>query len=65
MNGGVILFLVFFISFVLGVLIVKGIETLIKRKNAQKRYLRHLETENQKLKRTLNFCKLELQTRGG
>ena len=63
--SGAYLFLAFLICFIAGVLIVKGIETLIKRKNAHKRYLRHLETENQKLKRTLDFCKLELQTRGG
>lgn len=65
MNVGVILFITFLISFVMGVLMIKCIEILVKRKNAHKRYLRHLETENQKLKRTLNFCKLELQTRGG
>lgn len=60
---GVILFSVFFISAFLGALLVKGIETLIERKKANKRYLRRLETENQRLKRAVVFYELELQTR--
>lgn len=57
------LFIVFLICFVLGLFIVKWVETLIKRKKAHKRYLRRLEIENKKLKRTVNFLSLELQTR--
>jgi hypothetical protein len=60
---GVILFSVFFISAFLGALTVRGIETLIERKKANKRYLRRLETENQRLKRAVVFYELELQTR--
>lgn len=61
--GDVILFSVFFISAFLGALTVRGIETLIERKKANKRYLRRLETENQRLKRAVVFYELELQTR--
>lgn len=59
---GVILFSIFFISCFLGALTVRGIETLIKRKKAHRRYLRRLEIENQRLKRVLNLYELELQT---
>lgn len=60
---GVILFSVFFISCFLGALAVKGIETLVKRKKAHRRYLKRLETENQRLKNTVSFLSLELQTK--
>ena len=60
---GVILFSVFFISAFLGALTVRGIETLIERKKVNRRYLRCLEVENQRLKRVLNLYELELQTR--
>lgn len=58
-----ILFIVFLICFVLGLFIVKWVETLIKRKKAYRLYINRLEIENKKLKRTVNFLSLELQTR--
>lgn len=61
--SGAYLFLAFLICFIAGILIVKGIETLIKRKKAYRRYLKRLEIENKKLKKTVNFLSLELQTR--
>ena len=60
MNTGVILFVVFFILCFTGALLVRLIETLVKRYKARKRYLKHLETENQRLKRTVSFMVLEL-----
>ena len=60
---GVILFSIFFISFFIGTLLVKLIETLAKRHKARKRYLRRLETENQKLKRTVSFLVFKLETK--
>lgn len=61
MYDGAILFIVFLISFMLGILIAWGIETLIKRKKAHRRYLRRLQIENQRLKRVLALYELELQ----
>ena len=59
-----IFFILLFISCVLGALTVKGIETLIKKKKAHRRYLKRLESENKKLKQVVNFYWLELQTKG-
>lgn len=59
-----IFFILLFISCVLGALTVKGIETLIKKKKAHRRYLKRLEAENKKLKQVVNFYWLELQTKG-
>lgn len=63
MTGEAILVITFIFSFVLGVLLAGGIETLIKRKKAHKRYLKRLEEENKRLKRVVNLYELELQTR--
>lgn len=63
MNSAV-LFIMLFLSCVLGALTVKGIETLIKKKKAHRRYLKRLEAENKKLKRVVNFYWFELQTKG-
>jgi hypothetical protein len=63
MNNDIILFFVFFISCFAGALLVRLIETLIKRYKAHKRYLRRIETENQRLKRTVSFMALELRKR--
>ena len=65
MNIEVTLFIIFLILFVLGVLLVGGIETCIKRKKAQERYIRRLQIENAHLKRTNSFLKVALQTKGG
>lgn len=64
MYDGAILFVAFLISFTLGILIAWGIETLIKRKKAHRRYLRRLQTENQRLKSVVNLYELELQYKG-
>lgn len=64
MASEVYLVIAFIICFVAGVLITGSIETLIKRKKARKRYLKRLQTENQRLKQVVNLYKLELQTRG-
>lgn len=65
MNSEMYLFIVFFICFMIGVLLVGYIETYIKRKKEQERYVRHLENENALLNRTVAFLKLTLDTKGG
>ena len=60
-----ILFIIFVIFFFLCVLLIGGIETSNERKKAQKRYIKRLELENQRLKRTVTFLKIELETKGG
>ena len=65
MNSEMYLFIVFFIFFTIGVLLVGYIETYIKRKKAQERYVRHLENENSRLNRTVAILKLTLDTKGG
>lgn len=65
MNTGITLFIIFLICFVLGVLTLGGIETLIKRKKAQERYIKRLQIENAHLNRTVSFLKVALETKGG
>ena len=65
MNDAAILFLSFFFCFVLGVFIMWGIETLIKRRKAHKQYLRRLEEENKRLKSTVALYGLELLSKDG
>lgn len=60
---GAILLVMFFVLWVIGALIIDGIEKLIKRKKAHKRYVKHLETEIQTLSKTINFLTIELQTK--
>lgn len=65
MNTEVTLFITFLICFVLGVLLVGSIETLIKRRKAQERYIKYLQKENAHLKRTNAFLRVALETKGG
>ena len=65
MNTEVTLFILFLILFVSGVLLLGSIETLIKRKKAQERYIRRLQIENAHLNRTVSFLKVALETKGG
>ena len=65
MNTEITLFILFLILFVLGVLLLSSIETLIKRKKAQERYIRRLQIENAHLNRTVSFLKIALETKGG
>ena len=65
MNTEITLFILFLILFVLSVLILGAIETLIKRKKAQERYIRYLQKENAHLNRTVSFLKVALETKGG
>lgn len=51
------------ISSFVGIFICNSIETLVKRKKTNKRYLKSLEVENQKLKNMVNFLSIELQTK--
>lgn len=62
--SGAYLFLAFLICFIAGVFAVKGIETLVERKKANRRYIKHLETENRELRQKAYFYKLELETKG-
>ena len=55
--------LFFYLFFCVSAFLYFGIETLVQRKMAQKRYIKNLETENQKLKRTVNFLSFELETK--
>jgi hypothetical protein len=61
--SGAYLFLAFLVCFIAGVFAVKGIETLVERKKANRRYIKHLETENQYYRQKAYFYKLELDTR--
>lgn len=63
MNTDTILVIIPLISFVASVLMVGGLEYLIKRYKAHKQYLRGLQVENQRLKRVLNLYELELTTK--
>ena len=65
MNTYVTLCIIFLILFVLGVLLVGGIENLIERKRKQERYIELLQLEIAHLKRTNAFLKIALQTKGG
>lgn len=65
MNTEITLFIVFLIFFILGVLLVGGIETCIKRKKARDRYIKRLQIENARLNRTNAFLRVVLETKGG
>ena len=60
MYDSVILFLVCFFAGLGGAYLTSVIENLIKRNKARKRYYRHLENENVRLHKTVDFLKLEL-----
>ena len=65
MNTETIITLTFIICFSLGVLLVSGIDTLIKRKKAHNRYIRRLEIENAHLNRTIAVLRVALESKGG
>ena len=63
MNTDTIIVVIPLISFVAGILITGGIESLINRYKAHKQYVRGLQEENKRLKRVLNLYELELKTK--
>lgn len=63
MNTEVVLFIIFFISFAIGVLIGGAIEYLNERIEAHRQYIKHLEKENQHLKRVVGFYSLVAETK--
>lgn len=65
MNTEIIIMLTFLICFILGVLLLGWIETLIKNKNEQERYINSLENEVLHLQSVLSVLSVALQTKGG
>ncbi len=63
MNSEAFFGLTFIISFMLGVLMLGGIEILIERRKAYKRNLKRLKEENKRLNRVISLYELELKTK--